>query len=219
MKEEFIKMKKQKIFQKLESRLLIRCLGCTFFVIFLLILIFSIWKHAEFKRLLRIKYSLASEEHTNISTLLYSEVYIESSNFIVGKQPSELVKNALYKMISYTEKEMVLFHNNKLVAGTYQTADSMDILLLQKHCDEKCYLEEYENTNSHYIKAVSSLTLLNETYIFITTTDISDIYNMKNHLTYRIIILCIVCTCIIVFPFFFAIKNFLKRSNTNMYNL
>mgnify|MGYP006990157847 CR=1 FL=1 len=98
---------------------------------------FSIWKHAEFKRLLRIKYSLASEEHTNISSLLYSEVYIESSNFIVGKQPSELVKNALYKMISYTEKEMVLFHNNKLVAGTYQTADSMDILLLQKTSQKK----------------------------------------------------------------------------------
>lgn len=212
-------MKKQKIFQKLESRLLIKCLGCTFFVVFLLILIFSIWKHVEFKRLLHIKYNLAAEEHTNMSTILYSEVYIESSNSVINTSSCELVKNALNKMIPCNIEEMVLFYNNELIAGTYQTADAMDTLLLQKHYTDECYLKEYKNKNAHYIKAVSSLMLLNETYIFITTTDISDLYNLKHNLTYRIILLCIVCTCIIVFPFFFAIKNLLKRSSVNYTHL
>ena len=100
-KEELITMKKQNIFQKLESRLLIRCLGCTFLIIFVLILIFDFWKQAEFKRLLDIEYNLVTEEHTNISTLLYSKVYLESSNADLNIQSFELVKNAMNKTVSY----------------------------------------------------------------------------------------------------------------------
>lgn len=216
VKEELITMKKQNIFQKLESRLLIRCLGCTFLIIFVLILIFDFWKQAEFKRLLDIEYNLVTEEHTNISTLLYSKVYLESSNADLNMRSFEVVKNVMNKTVSYNNIEKVaLFYNSKLIAGTYQNADNMDNLLLQKHYNNKCYLEEYQSKNCHYIKAISSVTLFDDTYILITTTDISDLYNLKNDLTYKITVFCIICACIIVFPFFFTIKNFLKHSNTN----
>lgn len=139
VKEELITMKKQNIFQKLESRLLIRCLGCTFLIIFVLILIFDFWKQAEFKRLLDIEYNLVTEEHTNISTLLYSKVYLESSNADLNMQSFEVVKNAMNKTVSYNNIEKVaLFYDSKLIAGTYQNADNMDNLLLQKHYNNKC---------------------------------------------------------------------------------
>lgn len=208
-------MKKQKIFQKLESRLLIRCLGCTFLVIFLLILIFTLWKHSEFKRLLNIKYSLATEEHANISSLLYSEVYLELSNADANIQSFDLVKNAMNKMLSYNIEKIALFYNNDLIAGTYQNADNIDNMLVQKDYNNKYHLEEYQNKNSNYIKVISSITLFNKSYTLITITDISDLYNLKNNLTHKVIILCIACTCIIVFPFFFTLKNFLKYSNIN----
>lgn len=213
LKEELIKMKKQKDFQKLKPWMWISYLIITILIIFMLILIFNIWKHKDFEHLLDIKHNVATEGHTNVSTILYGEVYLESSEADIDTQPYELVKNAMSRLVSYNIGEVVLFYNGELVAGTYQEADSMDNLLLLDQYSDKCYLEEYERKDSHYIKAVSAVTLFDETYILITTTDISDLYELKDELTCKIIVLCIVCGCLLISPFLFTFRNFAKHSN------
>lgn len=206
----------QKKLHKLKIHLWIRGLSLTFALILLLIMLFTVLKHEDFNFLLNIRKNNVTEAHSYISTVLYAEVYLTISKEKENSLPFEPVKNAMKELISYNLGEVALFHNGQLIAGTYKENDYMDNLILQRQdYGTECYLEEYEKNGSHLIKAVSGITLLNEYYILITTTDISDLYNFKSKLTIKIIVQSTLAGLLFASPFFLTIRDFFKHLTDN----
>lgn len=209
-------MNKQKTFHKLKIHLWIRGLCLTFALILILILFFTAWKYADFNFLLDARKNNITENHCYISTVLYAEVYLTASKEKENIVPLETVKKSMKELISYDLGEVALFYNGQLITGTYNQNDPMDNLLLQSHnYSNECYLEECKLKGSYLIKAVSKITLLNENYILITTTDISDLYNLKSELTTRIIVLSILIGLFVASPFFLALRDFFRHSTDN----
>lgn len=144
------------------------------------------------------------------------KILSEGTEELSDEQIQSAVQSALY----YNVGEIVLFRDSNIIGSNNWGKRSQDTELLEENlASDECYIRYYKTEDGGYVRAVSSVNLLDKEYKMITTTDISQIYDYQNKLLGQITLIGIaggaVMALILLLVFHIAFRP-LKQINENV---
>jgi len=186
-------MKKPKNFpRKRKHHLWVRIYNVVFLsIVFLVLILVKIWQYSNINYLFDKEKAVAIEHQKYVSEALYN---ILSFRTIINGEEDSLAaqfKKAVDSAYYYELGDFALLNEDEVLLCSYESLDDMDRqLLTQGPFNEECHVEKYKHRKAYYIKAVSELTIQDNPYLLITTSDISEIYSYQNTLMYWAVLVC-----------------------------
>ena len=124
--------------------------------------------HSEEKKIIQNQEYISDALERALSLKILSEGTEELSD--------EQIQSAVQSTLYYNVGEIVLFRDSNIIGSNNWGKRNQDTELLEENlASDECYIRYYKTEDGGYVRAVSSVNLLDKEYKMITTTDKSQI--------------------------------------------